>query len=307
MMRYLACVLALVLVPAAVAATPTDNVLLSLERAGVVLDKTKSAEITTYFDDAFAQTDDAEAFEFATEMLVDLAELSLNAARPATRIRTQELHYQLLAKLAPGADNPALGAVLASDPMIHQIEPGIGMTERDIGWGMMLEAMHRNLPDDPRDMDIQTEEAEALIAYVHAKYESTGDVSRYFLAHLDAWAAGGITAWPELSVTEREWVVGVVTEPDIPPSDLLEKVLGTRSILYWTAGMDVGMTPEEVEAFPELFAYLAEGNLTAGMGDFVRRMEDMAAATASIIANHGVTMMMMDLTSDTVLGTDYLP
>jgi hypothetical protein len=77
-------------------------------------------------------------------------------------------------------------------------------------------------------------------------------------------------------------------------------VLGTSNILYWAAGAEIGLTGDEKAQYPELAAYLAEGNLAGGIASFIGgRMDDSLAATTMM---KGTYDLMWDLNMELLFG-----
>lgn len=251
----------------------------SLETLGIALTRDQRATITAQFSQS-APADQQEWYAQSLTVIDDMAELGQTAARPSARLRLQDLHRQLIERLLPD-DNLARDLMNAQDPLVHTVEAGVGMTERDMGWSIMLEALKADMQDDPRDLKVSSDQADALLEMVNAKFESSEDGARQFMARVDAWGMGTMAAWPNLTPEERKIAVSVVTDPSIPPANVLNKVIGTSNVLFWAAGVDIGLTDTEKADYPELVAYLEAGHLAGGMANYIGAAMDGSLAQST--------------------------
>lgn len=269
----------------------------SLEILGHDLTRAQRKEITTQFSEPVAEKQDWH--DESVGLLDDMAELSLTAERLSARVRLGDLHRQLTERLVP-EDSLARDLLNKKDPLIHPVEAGVGMTKRDMGWAIMLEALKANMPDDPRGLEVAPGQADVIMDQVNEKFETGQPGSRHFLARVDAWGMGTVAAWNSLTLDERKIAASAVTNDAIPPKQLVEKVLGTSNILYWAAGVEVGLTDAEKAQYPDLAAYLKDGNLAGGMASFIgKRMDDSLAATTIM---KGTYDLMWDLNMELLFG-----
>jgi hypothetical protein len=296
MIRIAFTLLALALTTAQGYASPAaEDVLRSLTALGLDPGAQDRAIITEQITTARADTQDRDWFDASTPRLVEMAVLSQEALRPSSRIRLVEMHRQLLELLVMG-DNRALELAAAADPMVEQFEIGVGMTNRDLGWAIMLEAMRRDLPSDPREMQLGSNQAEALRKEITIGFRKDTYGARHFLSRVDAWAFGTIAAWPQMTPDERLLAVSVVTEEAVPPVALIEKVIGAQDVLLWLAGIDIGLTEAETNTYPALVAYLHEGNLAGGVKDLLAERARLLGGAG--LAGAGTVQMMMELNYD---------
>jgi hypothetical protein len=262
----------------------------SLEIMGFDLSRKQKRHITAQFS-AVADGSAQDWHDQSVALLDDMAELSQEARRVSTRIRVSDLHRQLVERLVPG-DNLARELLNEKDPQINQVELGVGMTNRDMGWAIMLEALRIDMPDDPRDLEVAEGQPDKIVAFVSERFRDGGDGARHFLARVDSWGMGTVSAWADMSLEERKLAASAVTEAEIPPEAVLQKVIGTSNILYWAAGVDIGLTEAEKAHYPELAAYLAEGHLAGGVATFIGAKMDDSLAASTII--HGTTEFLFD-------------
>lgn len=278
----------------AYATDPANQVIGSIEQLGVNITPPDRTLIAQQVTSAAQAAEDPEWFHNSAARLGDMAALTQSALRPSARIRLTEMHRQLLALMIT-TDNRALDLVGQADPMIHPVEPGIGMTQSDLSWAVMLEAMRQDLPDDPKELTLTNDQIKLLTDQIIRTFQKEPTGAKHFLAHLDAWAFGVISAWPELTPEERKIAVSVVTEAVIPPEPLMTKIIGAQDVLYWLAGIDVGLTQSELDAYPQLASYLSDGYMAGSIADLLAKrvtmMGDKAAQAATL-------NMMMDLNHD---------
>ncbi|MEM8693442.1 MAG: hypothetical protein AAGG57_16345 [Pseudomonadota bacterium] len=279
------------------AAGPQEGFIQSLQALEIDVTDEQKAEITAQVAQARTTTEYPDWFQRSSKILVDMATLSMSAELPSARMRLTEMHRQLL-EMMVGGDNLALELASADDPMVNQFEIGVGMTERDLGWAIMLEAMKANLPDDPRQMTIGNDQAANLMQEINGSFYEKNNGEKHFISRVDAWAFGTINAWADLSPDERLIAVSVVSEKAVPSPDLMQKVIGSQDILFWLAGMDIGLTEGEKRRYPELNTYLSEGYMAGGVDGLLAERVRRTGGGVGAASGLGTVNMMMELNYD---------
>lgn len=286
-------------------AAPADHVIDSLKTLDVILDEEVQRQIRTEVEAARERADDKNDFDQRAAILADMASLSTSAQRASARVRLVEMHRQLIEDLL-NSDSAAIAPLDALNPMVEQFDIGVGMTKRDLGWAVMLEAMRTDLPEDPRTFDIKDETAKALANDIVGSFHQKTNGKKQFLSRVDAWAFGTMTAWRELSPEERQIAVSVIAEDAVPARSLLTKVIGTPDVVFWLAGVDIGLSEAEQEAYPALHAFMRAGHLAGGVESMLTDRLLQLGAAAQIGANANLTLMMMELNYDLLFGHELL-
>ena len=287
--------------PSILRAGPVEDVVASLEHLEVSLGVEDRALIRHEVAGAPMAERHPDWFALSAPLLADMAMLSRNADHAATRARLAETHRHLLQRML-GADSHALSLVAAPDPDTEIFEPMLAMTEKDLAAAVLLEAMRRDLPADAHTFAPDPSQARTIRAEIVATFPDHNSGQQHFLSRLDAWAAGTLAVWKDLSPTERHIAASVVTQSQMPPARLLRQVIGSTDLLLWLAGMNLAFNENERAAYPELMAYLEAGymagSIDAILAKRVARMNGLAELNAKMMA----TTTMMELNYGLLFG-----
>ncbi|MBM7070015.1 hypothetical protein [Actibacterium sp. 188UL27-1] len=251
--------------PLAASATPMEQVVASLRALQIEVPAPAERRII----EQMTPLHDANPALFAeqTARLLDMANLSQTAQRQSARVRLTELHRQMLTRIGP-ATSIALDIVDKTDRMVLEIAPGIGLTERDLGWSMMLVAMQRTpSAKTPNDINLTASEGDALMTETLAIIKGASPDQQRVLASTDAWAFGALPIWGNFSASELRDVVSVVTNTAPPPAGVVDKVLGVTDRAAWLAGLDIGLTPAERQQYQALDRFLASGAMAGSLAE----------------------------------------
>ena len=299
---------ALALAAAVPARAAIEDIVPSMRLRGIEVSAEQEQAILDELAAARDLAEPVEMWDVGTGLALDMVQLSQEASRASARVRLTEMHRQIMSFLLPDGGT-AIDLYEAFDPSVKLYDDGVGVTGKDLGWAIMIQAMHADLPFDPLETDIPSEQSEAYLAQFYEELEEANFSQGMFLSRLDAWGTGMITAWYEMTEEQRMTAVSVIAEDDIPSNDILELVIGTTDLLYWLAGMDIGLTEDEKARYPELAAQLERGYMRNGLdGLLAQRAQAMAAARASGMAvgaaNINSVLMMQNLNYGLLFGND---
>lgn len=278
---------------------PAPRVIAAIEAVtGTPVTEPQRAAIAA--DVARAWAEKPEDAAFFLPLLDSTAVLAASAESRVTRIFTDDLNRQVMENLVVDAEaSPAVAALDAANEMVAEIRMGLGLTARDLISAGMLEAMGAQMPQNPEETEFAPE---AMLASANALVETfnaANEGDRHFLARIDAWTAGVVEAWPELSPEERAMVTGVTRKDDLLPEAVIAKVTGTSGdLILWLAAMDLDLTEAEREAHPELIDYMAAAQMAGGVDGLIEeRAQALAAAggMGAVMAQFNSVQMMQNL------------
>jgi len=216
--------------------------------------------------------------------LRSMAILSKTAERASTRIFLDDLHRQLLENIVMGSENSvAVSLLQKANPLVDlpHVQLGVGVSERDLGWAGYLIALNEQLPDDPREMDIEESNYQQSVVDFIAQYKEKDSMNRQLLVRIDAWTTGLVAAWPRLNDDERFIASALTIRDELPSKEILQKVTGVDDILLWISGLEIGLTEIEKKAHPELISLLGSGLMSGGAMEFVMTLRKRTGATGT--------------------------
>lgn len=188
--------------------------------------------------------------DLAPAAFVQSAHLAVTARHPASRGAFHDIARNILVTGAEmtNADHDLSPIALldSQDPMIHELSPGVGVSESDIAGFNAL----RNLARDA-GMDVGTGTARQIVD-TYWNENQTKPVDLMIAGLLGAWSQGALAAWPELTAVERAQVAAPIQPGETPGPDAYRKVIGTDAIILWLGAVDIAMTDAERAASPEL-------------------------------------------------------
>ena len=205
--------------------------------------------------EAFA--DDPLLAEKAPMAFIQAAELARTAENPATRGLAYDLARVVLETAAKHSGEPAGNFA----PLIawQKIDSTLAETTDLILTRSDGEAIERLAELDP-DLAAQIlPESPKDFALDYWNEQDAASANRVLPSRLNAWVAGVESAWPVLSPDERKQAVSILTQEKAPSDAVLQKVIGTRDVIFWLAAMDVPMTDTERADSPELVHFIEMG------------------------------------------------
>ena len=205
--------------------------------------------------EAFA--DDPLLAEKAPEAFIQAAELARTAENPATRGVAYDLARVVLETAAKHSDAPP--GDFAPLAAWQKIDPTLADTTDLILARSDAEAMGRLAALDPELAAQILPESPEDLALDYWEEQDASPTNRVLPSRLNAWVAGVEGAWPDLSPDERKQAMSILTQDQAPSDAVLQKVIGTRDVIFWLASMDVPMTDSERAGSPELVHFIDMG------------------------------------------------
>jgi len=191
--------------------------------------------------------------------VASLSSLALTAEHPATRAVLADVLREVVEEYF-GPTSAFTQALETDNMIVRRLTPGVGISQQDAQWGAFLIMLSQKMPDVPKTMAIEVVEYTNAVESFLAEWDRHADLpSKLFLARIDAWTVGLVSAWPDMTLSQRRLGADVLINDPVPPRDVIEAVTGVDDIILWLAGIQLAFTAEERRQHPELIAFLEDG------------------------------------------------
>ncbi|PZO67394.1 MAG: hypothetical protein DI498_03410 [Paracoccus denitrificans] len=211
--------------------------------------------------------------DLAPAAFVQSAHLAVTASHPASRGAFHDIARNILVTGADMThadyDLSPIALLDSQDPMVHELSPGVGVSESDITAFDSL----RNIARDA-GLDVGTGTARQIVDTYWNDHQ-TKPVDLMIAGLLGAWSQGAVAAWPELSAVERAQVAAPIQPGETPSPEAYRKVIGTDAIILWLGAVDIAMTDAERADSPELTRLMDMAAFAGPLRDDIIRLTAM--------------------------------
>lgn len=242
------------------------------EQTDIVTTMQKSMEIAIgrdLTDDEASKLADETTAVFArdeaklAEKLPIIAETAM-ALRSTRNAAANGIFYdtlrQVLAETFVQYDEPfALQLFVPKDKLVDAHGLGVGIAMSDIYAAAWLRALYEERFDHPSKVELSQDDLKAMIQELMSEYPKLTPPNQQVLSRMNAWAAGVESNWESFSPNERRQATMTSTEEDLPSANVVRKVTGSSDLIKWVAGMDIGISTDLAEKYPNMAKFHTEG------------------------------------------------